>query len=269
MSGRRCAETALAARRGTSADAGRQSRPPSRSSCCATRPPGRRSSCCGGSRSMAFAAGMTVFPGGAVDARDADHRRLGLGRRRPVADVAALLGADEPRPARCVCAAVRETFEESGVLLAGPSRGPWSRDTDGPDWEADRIALERRDLVARRAPGPARPGAAGRPAPALGALDHAGGRARAGTTPASSSPRCRPASAPGTSRARPTRSPGCARRDAAGPAAPRRAADDAADDRHAGRDRRRAARSPTCWPPDAARPGSSPRWSDGRTVDRR
>jgi hypothetical protein len=44
-----------------------------------------------------------------------------------------------------VCAAVRETFEESGVLLAGPSPDEVCG-TEGPDWEQDRTALERRDF---------------------------------------------------------------------------------------------------------------------------
>jgi len=46
-----------------------------------------------------------------------------------------------------VCAAVRETFEESGVLLAGPSPDTVIEDTTGEDWEADRVALEGRDLA--------------------------------------------------------------------------------------------------------------------------
>ena len=52
-----------------------------------------------------------------------------------------------PRTARAlVCAAVRETFEESGVLLAGASADEVVADTTGEDWEADRVALEARDL---------------------------------------------------------------------------------------------------------------------------
>ena len=45
-----------------------------------------------------------------------------------------------------VCAAVRETFEESGVLLAGASADEVVADTTGDDWEADRVALEAREL---------------------------------------------------------------------------------------------------------------------------
>jgi hypothetical protein len=46
-----------------------------------------------------------------------------------------------------VCAAVRETFEESGVLLAGPHDDEVVADTTGADWEADRVALESRELA--------------------------------------------------------------------------------------------------------------------------
>ncbi len=45
-----------------------------------------------------------------------------------------------------MCAAVRETFEESGVLLAGQSASTVVADTTADDWEADRVALEARDL---------------------------------------------------------------------------------------------------------------------------
>ena len=45
-----------------------------------------------------------------------------------------------------VCAAVRETFEESGVLLAGTADEVVA-DTTGDDWEADRVALEARELA--------------------------------------------------------------------------------------------------------------------------
>ena len=103
-------------------------------------------------RGMAFAAGMTVFPGGGVDPRDADTAVGWVGP--PAAAWGAPFDADEPLARALVCAAVRETFEESGVLLAGPSAGEVCA-TDGPEWEADRAALERREeslagLLARR-----------------------------------------------------------------------------------------------------------------------
>jgi 8-oxo-dGTP pyrophosphatase MutT (NUDIX family) len=62
----------------------------------------------------------------------------------PPAEWAAAFSADEPLARALVCAAVRETFEESGVLLAGPSVDAVCS-TDGPQWEADRVALERRE----------------------------------------------------------------------------------------------------------------------------
>jgi 8-oxo-dGTP pyrophosphatase MutT (NUDIX family) len=101
---------------------------------------------------MAFAAGMTVFPGGAVDARDAETELGWVGP--PAADWTEALAAGEPLARALVCAAVRETFEEAGVLLAGPSPAAVC-DVDGPEWEADRAALEGRDvslaaLLARR-----------------------------------------------------------------------------------------------------------------------
>ncbi|TQL70695.1 hypothetical protein FB381_4634 [Nocardioides albertanoniae] len=94
---------------------------------------------------MGFAAGMAVFPGGGVDARDAelpDSRWAGP----PAVEWAARLGVDESRARALVAAAVRETFEESGVLLAGPSDGVVVDDVSGADWEADRVALESREL---------------------------------------------------------------------------------------------------------------------------
>jgi glyoxylase-like metal-dependent hydrolase (beta-lactamase superfamily II)/8-oxo-dGTP pyrophosphatase MutT (NUDIX family) len=93
--------------------------------------------------SMAFAGDMHVFPGGAVDAADADPR---LVARSPVPPEEALvrLGGDpdgrlSPVGAFAVhVAAIRELFEEAGVLLA-------DRPTDGqPDagaLAAARIAL--------------------------------------------------------------------------------------------------------------------------------
>ncbi len=92
---------------------------------------------------MAFAAGMCVFPGGGVDPRDFDAA-IGWVGPEPAA-WARLLGTDEAFARALVCAAVRETFEESGVLLAGPSGDAVVADTTGEDWERDRRALEARE----------------------------------------------------------------------------------------------------------------------------
>ncbi|RZQ65490.1 NUDIX hydrolase [Amycolatopsis suaedae] len=66
---------------------------------------------------MAFAAGMTVFPGGGVDGRDADTTVRWAGPAP--AEWANAFDCDESLARSLVCAAVRETFEESGVLFAG------------------------------------------------------------------------------------------------------------------------------------------------------
>ncbi len=128
-------------------------------------------------RSMAFAAGMTVFPGGRVDPTDATIADSWSGPSP--AWFAARLGCSAGTAAACVAAAVRETFEESGVLLAGPSSESVVGDTTGdrlggrPDRPRDA-----RGRV-RRLPAPARAGPARRSAGSVGALDHAGVRAQA------------------------------------------------------------------------------------------
>jgi 8-oxo-dGTP pyrophosphatase MutT (NUDIX family) len=66
-----------------------------------------------------FAPGACVFPGGSVDEADADPEIAWAGPAP--AELADRLGTSPERARALVCAAVRETFEESGVLLAGPS----------------------------------------------------------------------------------------------------------------------------------------------------
>ena len=95
--------------------------------------------------SMDFAGGMCVYPGGGVDPRDFDADVAWHGPSP--AEWAARLGCDEEMARALVCAAVRETFEESGVLLAGPHEDEVVADTTGADWEADRAALESRELA--------------------------------------------------------------------------------------------------------------------------
>jgi 8-oxo-dGTP pyrophosphatase MutT (NUDIX family) len=94
--------------------------------------------------SMAFAGGAYAYPGGGVDPRDDDRlvgwagpSRLAWGER---------LGVDEAAAQAIVCAAVRETYEEVGVLLAGPAADTVVSDLSGDDWEADRASLAARDL---------------------------------------------------------------------------------------------------------------------------
>jgi 8-oxo-dGTP pyrophosphatase MutT (NUDIX family) len=96
-------------------------------------------------RGMPFAGGMTAYPGGGVDPRDGDTEVAWAGP--PPTDWADSLGCDERLARELVCAAVRETFEEAGVLLAGPA-GTDSvvADVTGADWEEQRQALLGRDL---------------------------------------------------------------------------------------------------------------------------
>jgi 8-oxo-dGTP pyrophosphatase MutT (NUDIX family) len=95
-------------------------------------------------RTMAFGAGMYVFPGGSVDPRDTDPTIGWVGAAPAV--WGEVFAAPEGLARALVCAAVRETFEESGVLLAGPDAGSVVADTSGAGWESDRRALLDRDL---------------------------------------------------------------------------------------------------------------------------
>jgi 8-oxo-dGTP pyrophosphatase MutT (NUDIX family) len=89
--------------------------------------------------SMAFAAGAYVFPGGSVDASDED---AGIAWAGPdAAEWGRLLGAPAELARTLVCAAVRETFEECGVLLAGPDAGTVLAAAEDEGWEEDRRQL--------------------------------------------------------------------------------------------------------------------------------
>ena len=85
-----------------------------------------------------FAPGACVFPGGSVDEGDADPA-IGWAGPSP-ADFAGRLGTSPERARALVCAAVRETFEESGVLLAGPEN---PRDSSSAALPHDSAALAR------------------------------------------------------------------------------------------------------------------------------
>ncbi|MFE2032997.1 NUDIX hydrolase [Streptomyces scopuliridis] len=94
--------------------------------------------------SMAFAAGAYAYPGGGVDPRDDDRT---VGWAGPGRDAwARRLGVDAASAQAIVCAAVRETYEEAGVLLAGETADTVVGDTTGDDWKADRDALAGHEL---------------------------------------------------------------------------------------------------------------------------
>jgi 8-oxo-dGTP pyrophosphatase MutT (NUDIX family) len=95
--------------------------------------------------SMAFAAGMYVFPGGGLAASDVERDLPWVG---PDA-------AEWGRRFRCapelarglVVAAVRETFEETGILLAGRDATTVVYDTSGAEMQAARGALDAGELA--------------------------------------------------------------------------------------------------------------------------
>jgi len=100
--------------------------------------------------SMAFAPRMWVFPGGGVDPRDDEQDLPWAGPA--AAEWADRLGCDrahagggEGLARALVCAAVREVFEECGVLLAGPSDNTLVADLRDPEWDRERAALLARE----------------------------------------------------------------------------------------------------------------------------
>jgi 8-oxo-dGTP pyrophosphatase MutT (NUDIX family) len=93
---------------------------------------------------MDFVAGVMVFPGGGVDDRDrnADIAWLGPGPEW----WAGRLGVEPDLAEALVCAAARETFEESGVLFAGPADNPDGIVGDASIYRESRLALADKSL---------------------------------------------------------------------------------------------------------------------------
>ena len=92
---------------------------------------------------MAFAAGMYVFPGGRVDDVDCDLDVRWTGTL-PEAD---RMTATEGAARGLIVGAVREVFEETGVLLAVDDAGRVPAEDD--HWEADRsLVAESSDALA-------------------------------------------------------------------------------------------------------------------------
>lgn len=98
---------------------------------------------------MEFAAGMTVFPGGGVDDRDRDAGLVGnrawFGPEP--AWWAERFGIEADLAEALVCAAARETFEESGVLFAGTADDPDGIVRDASVYHRERAALADRSLA--------------------------------------------------------------------------------------------------------------------------
>ncbi|MDV3127096.1 NUDIX hydrolase [Mycobacterium sp. 21AC1] len=93
---------------------------------------------------MEFVAGVMVFPGGGVDDRD---RNADIGWFGPAPSWwADRLGVDTGLAEALVCAAARETFEESGVLFAGPVNDPDGIVSDASVYGDARAALASNSL---------------------------------------------------------------------------------------------------------------------------
>jgi 8-oxo-dGTP pyrophosphatase MutT (NUDIX family) len=90
-------------------------------------------------KSMSFAPDAVVFPGGRVDPKDADPALPWAGPSP--AEWAAKLHQSEDDARRIVVAAVREVFEECGVLLAGHDANSVVRDVSTPEWGRERDRL--------------------------------------------------------------------------------------------------------------------------------
>ena len=93
---------------------------------------------------MAFAANMMVFPGGGVDPRDGEPHLPWAGPSP--AEWAAKLGCSDAEAQMYVAAAIREVFEECGVLLASATSDGRLADVSGPQWRQIRDGLVNREL---------------------------------------------------------------------------------------------------------------------------
>jgi 8-oxo-dGTP pyrophosphatase MutT (NUDIX family) len=93
---------------------------------------------------MQFAAGVMVFPGGGVDDRDRSADIAWTGPEP--AWWAERFGVEPDLAEALVCAAARETFEETGVLFAGPADEPQGIVGDASVYRESRAALADRTL---------------------------------------------------------------------------------------------------------------------------
>ena len=153
-----------------------------------------------------FVGGAFVFPGGAVDPLDGGAEAEAACAGRSDAEASILLGVDSGGLAYWV-AALRETFEEAGLLLAERPGGPAApgRRARGRGPLRGRAGRGERGHPPLPRPLPRRGAApAGRRGALLRPLDRARGGPRAVSTPGSSWRRPRPGSRRRTMRARPS-----------------------------------------------------------------
>jgi 8-oxo-dGTP pyrophosphatase MutT (NUDIX family) len=93
---------------------------------------------------MDFVAGVMVFPGGGVDDRDRNADVAWFGPEPGW--WAERFGVEPDLAEALVCAAARETFEESGVLFAGPADDPDGIVGDASIYREARAALANHSL---------------------------------------------------------------------------------------------------------------------------
>ena len=95
---------------------------------------------------MAFAGGMCVFPGGGVDPRDYDASWSPRARAGSPAEWACAWAATSRWPARWCVPRCGRPSRSPACCSPAPSDDSVVSDTTGDDWEADRVALESREL---------------------------------------------------------------------------------------------------------------------------
>ena len=93
-----------------------------------------------------FAGGAYVFPGGTIDARDVDAEAASFLDGPALSDASAHIDAPGETALGFYLCAIRETFEEAGVLLARRSGEPVRFDDDE---EAKRFSVYRDEFNAR------------------------------------------------------------------------------------------------------------------------
>ena len=115
-------------------------------------------------RGLAFMADKWVFPGGRVDR--GDYTAPSASELSPDTTARLALEPRHPSPARLAralaLAAVRETFEETGLILGKPLKGGAPRKDYGEHWkgfldQGMAPALDSLDLIARAITPPGRP----------------------------------------------------------------------------------------------------------------
>ena len=134
-----------------------------------------RSTCCAASRRWRSRRAPSSSPAARSTPGTPTSRWPGPARTRPRG--AEILAAPPELARALVCAAVRETFEESGVLLAGRRPTRWWPTPPATTGKRDRHALLDRSLSLAELLAAPRLVLRGRPAAAVVAVDHPGDRA--------------------------------------------------------------------------------------------